>query len=308
MPTPHYPLPFCRYLPIRQAKETPRVGGGGFPSSSAVYERTCKNSPRPPPVLRKMRSPFALFVLVFAKVLLLPFLTFSEKALLPSSLFPLTFRWLELHFFAPWLRPPTITSFLPHPTPQPRRHAALSDAGCGEREGRGGEYTTAPKNFQHRRGRGRGKKELGRCLPGKIFAQGILYLRKTSTTGCIHFHHLFKTGQLRLSWQKVANSAPDTMASPLPPSPVKGSIKEEKDEAEAKRERGGGTKRQKERNRGGGGRGLLLFLLQSFLRSTHVGRSDLPHRRRLQVGWRSWKFAENKERWPKKKAPFLCAE
>ena len=98
----------------------------------------------------------------------------------------------------------------------------------------------------------------------------------------------------------MANSAPDTMASPLPPSPVKGRRKEEKDEAEGKRERGGGgRKRQKERNRGGGGgRGLLLFLLQSFLRSTHVGRSDLPHRRRLQVGWRSWKFAENKERWP----------
>ncbi len=141
-----------------------RVGG---PSSSAVYERTCKNSPRPPPVLRKMRSPFALFVLVFAKVLLLPFLPFSEKALPSSPLFPLTFRWLELHFFAPWLRSPPSPPFYPIPPPPSRGGMLLSQTQDVEKE-RGGEGSTLqPQKIFSTGGEG-GKKELGRCLPGKI--------------------------------------------------------------------------------------------------------------------------------------------
>ncbi len=130
-PPPTTPFLFVviyQFVSQRRRRGLARVGG---PSSSAVYVRTCKNSPRPPPVLRKMRSPFALFVLVFAKVLLLPFLPFSEKALPSSPLFPLTFRWLELHFFAPWLRSPPSPPFYPiPPLPSLSPHPASERAAC----------------------------------------------------------------------------------------------------------------------------------------------------------------------------------
>ena len=171
---------------------------------------------------------------------------------------------------------------------------------------RGGEGSTLqPQKIFSTGGEGGGKKELGRCLPGKIFAQGILYLRKTSTKGCIHFHHLFKTGQLRLSWQKVANSAPDTMASPLPPSPVKGRRKEEKDEAEGKRERGGvrrGRKREIEEEEGGGFYCFCCSLFYAVL--TSVGRTF-----RTGGGYKSAGGAGNSRKIKKdglKKLPFYA--